>query len=213
MWATFWGCIFLRLSLQFERHVRLGVIIGLFIFGYFSRQIFWFPLSIQAGACAVLFMYIGYIARNVKDNIGKLSAEAKTFGLFFAAFVWFFFMKDFQSFWLVHCDIGRGIVDVFGSMCACVVVIYISKMVEIKFRIAGKFLAFFGRYSLLVLCVHIIELDLFPWWMITGRLEGMGISESGQLWFVIAGKLVADLGFAYIISRVPIVKKVFGYEP
>ena len=74
----------------------------------------------------------------------------------------------------MHCDIGRGIVDVFGSMCACVVVIYISKMVEIKFRIAGKFLAFFGRYSLLVLCVHIIELDLFPWWMITGRFEGMG---------------------------------------
>ena len=37
LWATFWGCIFLRLSLQFERHVRLGVIIGLFIFGYFSR--------------------------------------------------------------------------------------------------------------------------------------------------------------------------------
>ena len=112
----------------------------------------------------------------------------------------------------MHCDSGRGIVDVFGSMCACVVVIYISKMVEIKFRIAGKFLAFFGRYSLLVLCVHIIELDLFPWWMITGRFEGMGISGSGQLWFVIAGKLVADLGFAYIISRVPIVKKVFGYK-
>ena len=40
----------------------------------------------------------------------------------------------------------------------------------------------------------------------------MGISESGQLWFVIAGKLVADLGFAYIISRVPIVSKVIGYE-
>ncbi|RHP70440.1 acyltransferase [Clostridium sp. OF03-18AA] len=212
LWATFWGCIFLRLSLQFERHVRLGVIIGLFIFGYFSRQIFWFPLSIQAGACAVLFMYIGYIARNVKDNIGDLSAEAKTFGLVFAAVVWFFFMKDFQSFWLVHCDIGRGIVDVFGSMCACVIVIYISKMIEIKFRIAGKFLAFFGRYSLLVLCVHIIELDLFPWWMITGRLEGMGISGSGKLWFVIVGKLVADLGFAYIISRVAIVREVFGYE-
>ena len=40
----------------------------------------------------------------------------------------------------------------------------------------------------------------------------MGISESGQLWFVIAGKLVVDLGFAYIISRVLIVRKVIGYE-
>ena len=66
--------------------------------------------------------------------------------------------------------------------------------------------------GLLVLCVHIIELDLFPWWMITGRFERMGISESGQLWFVVAGKLVVDLGFAYIISRVPIVRKVIGYE-
>lgn len=212
LWATFWGCIFLRTSLQVERHVRLGIIIGLFVLGHFSRQIFWFPLSIQAGACAVLFMYIGYIARNVKDNIEELSAEAKTFGLVSAVVIWFFFMKDFQSFWLVHCDVGRGIVDIFGSICACIVVMYISKMIEIKFGIAGRFLAFFGRYSLLVLCVHIIELDLFPWWMITGRLEGMGISGSGQLWFVIAGKLVADLGFVYIISRVSIVRKVFGYE-
>ena len=40
----------------------------------------------------------------------------------------------------------------------------------------------------------------------------MGISGSGKLWFVIVGKLVADLGFAYIISRVAIVREVFGYE-
>ena len=45
---------------------------------------------------------------------------------------WYFFIKDFQSFWLVHCDIGRGIVDIFGSMCACAMVILISRTIDIK---------------------------------------------------------------------------------
>lgn len=212
LWAAFWGSVGLRISLQFERHIRIGFIAALFAGGFFSRNIFWFPFSIQAGACAALFMYIGYIGQDVKDQVERFSAEAKTFGLFFAAVTWFFFMKDFQSFWLVHCDIGRGIVDIFGCTCACVVVIFISQIIEVRLENVGKFLAFFGRYSLLILCVHIVELNLFPWWAIARMLVRMGMPEMCQLWFVMVGKLVADLGCTYIISKIPAIRRVFGYS-
>ena len=212
LWATFWGSIALRVSLEFEQHIRIGFIMALFMGGYFSGKIFWFPLSIQAGACAALFMYIGYIGCCVKDDIKKFPIEAKTFGLLFSMITWIFFIKDFQSFWLVHCDVGRGIVDIFGCICACITVIYISKMLELKFSNIGKVLGFFGKYSLLVLCVHIIELNLFPWWRIARILVRMGMPENLQLCFVAIGKLVADLGCTYIFSKVYVVRKFFGYN-
>ena len=48
LWATFWGSIFLRVSLKFDNSIRLFFVATLFLFGYFSRNLFWFPLSIQA---------------------------------------------------------------------------------------------------------------------------------------------------------------------
>ena len=52
LWASFWGCLFLRATLELEARWRIAVIAALFVFGYYSRNLFWFPLSIQAGACA-----------------------------------------------------------------------------------------------------------------------------------------------------------------
>ena len=67
--ATFWGSIFLRISLNFNKYIRLFSIAAIFAIGYYSRKLFWFPLSIQAGACATLFMYMGNLLNLTKDII------------------------------------------------------------------------------------------------------------------------------------------------
>ena len=213
LWATFWGSIFLRISLNFNKSSRVIAIFGLFALGYYTRKLFWFPLSIQAGACATLFMYMGYLLKQNKDALNSLPKEAKIFGSGFAFVTWISFMKNFQSFWLVHCDIGRGMVDIFGCICACAMVILISRVIEEKLSFIGKPLAYFGKYSLLILCVHIVELDLFPWWRIAWKLVQHNILPAtylSQLVFVIAGKLIIDMGCAFIMSKIPFVRKMFG---
>lgn len=215
LWATFWGSVFLRISLDFNKYTRVFSIFALFALGCYTRRLFWFPLSIQAGACATLFMYMGYLLRQNKDTLLAIPKEAKAFSTVLAFVTWFSFMKNFQSFWLVHCDIGRGMVDVLGCICACACVIMISKFIDDRMSFIGRPLACFGRYSLLVLCVHIIELDLFPWWHVAWKLVQHGVLPANyisQLLFIIAGKLVIDLGLAFILSRIPLARKAFGFR-
>lgn len=211
LWATFWGSVFLRVSFKFNKYFRLCFVIGLFVAGYASRCICWFPFSIQAGACATLFMYMGYLLNDVKIYIVKMSQEAKIFGVGFAIVTWMAFIKNFQSFWLVHCDIGRGIIDIFGCGCACIVIMLISWLIDNKTSILAEILAFFGKYSLFVLCIHIIELNLFPWWRITGKLVQHGFPSQLQLYLVIAGKFLLISIMVWGCTRIEIIRKLFGF--
>ena len=212
LWATFWGSIFLRLSLCFNSLLRILFVLGLFVAGYLTRNLVWLPLSIQAGACAVLFMYMGFLFHKAKDVLKKIPEEIKIFALVLAMIIWFLFIINFKSFWLVSCDIGRGIVDIIGSLCACSIVLFISLYIENKTERFGKLLAYFGNYSLFILCVHIIELNLFPWWQITSNMVENGFPYLLQEPLIVIGKLTIDLFIAWALSKNTYIKKMFGYK-
>lgn len=223
LWASFWGCLFLRATLELEARWRIAVIAALFVFGYYSRNLFWFPLSIQAGACAAAFMYLGYLFREEEGTLSGLSTETRVFGTLAALCTWVMFIKDFQAFWLVNCDFGRGIVDIFGCICSCYVVLLGSYFLERKEQagaagrtVAGRAaaglvggLAYIGKYSLLVLCIHIVELNFLPWFNLFKKY-GMpaGFHQPAR----IAGKMCLDLGGAYLLSKSGAVRKLFGYK-
>lgn len=207
--ATFWGCIFLRVSLSFNRYVRVVYIIILFLLGYYSKSICWFPFSIQAGACATLFMYLGWVVRGVKKYLVNMPQVIKYIGILLAIMIWHLFIRNFQSFWLVHCDVGGGLIDIIGCICACYIVLCISKLIENKTKFISYFLEFYGKTSILVLCVHIIELNLFPWWGLARELVQFGMPDSCQLLFVIISKIVIDLTCVYILSRIDFVRKLY----
>lgn len=212
LWATFWGSLFLKISVKLKENIRIVFILLLFLSGYFSRELFWFPLSIQAGCCATLFMYIGHVYKKNDSIINGLSPECKKVILLFATIVWLFFIKDFKSFWLVHCDIGRGIIDIFGCLCACYVVFQISKYIEFKFVLLGRFLAYIGKYSIFMLCIHIIELNLFPWWRIVNKICQVGMLSGFSLPLVILGKFVVNILGTYICSKWKFTRMLFGFE-
>lgn len=223
LWASFWGCLFLRAALELEARWRIAVIAALFAFGYYSRSLCWFPLSVQAGACAAAFMYLGYLYRAEEGTLCGLSRETKVFGTLAALCAWVMFIKDFQAFWLVNCDFGRGIVDIFGCICACYIVLlgsyFLDRMGQagsadgsvsggIAARLAGG-LAYIGKYSLMVLCIHIVELNFLPWIAI---FQKYGMPAALQQPARIAGKLCLDLGGAYMLSKSGAVRKLFGYK-
>ena len=97
-------------------------------------------------------------------------------------------------------------------MCACAMVILISRTIEIKTKKISNVLAYFGRYSLLILCVHVIELNLVQWWKITDKIIIMGGTEEVRLVVIIICKLILDLGITYILSKITFVRRIFGYK-
>ena len=199
------------------------MIAALFAFGYYSRNLFWFPLSIQAGACATAFMYAGHLFRVEKGILRGLSNETRVFGTLVALCTWVMFIKDFQAFWLVNCDFGRGVVDIFGCICACYVVLLGSYFLERAGQardaggtVAGSAaacltdgLAYIGKYSLLVLCIHIVELNFLPWFAV---FKKYGMPAALHQPARIAGKMCLDLGGAYLLSKSGAVRKLFGYK-
>lgn len=212
LWATFWGSIFMKLAFKLRHEFRLLFIVILFLFGYYSRALFWFPLSFQAGCCATLFMYAGYLCRKAKTVVEAVPNEVKNASALFALIVWLCFMRDFQSFWLVHCDIGRGVTDLFGSLCGCYIVLAVSRLIEKHIAGLRDGLAFIGKYSIFVLCVHIIELNLFPWEQAAGQMIGLGMPAALQLPFIIAGKYIMDIGVTVLCVHVKPVRKLFGLK-
>lgn len=209
--ATFWGSAFLRLSLEMKKKYRVGLILILFIAGIFSGKIFWFPFSLQAGCCATLFMYVGYLFKKSKEKILNLNFKSKILFIILMLIIWIQFIINFESFWLVHCDIGRGIIDIVGSICGAYIIILLSFFIEKYFKRISNFFAFWGRYSLFVLCIHIIELNLFDWKKIVlVFLKNEFLTEYSFIFFLVFLKLLFILIITYICSKSNFIKRIFG---
>ncbi len=216
LWATFWGSILMRVLLIVQGRAagtRIIMVLVLFIAGYWSRNLFWFPFSIQAGCCAVLFIYFGYLFRISKEFFKNMPVETKAAGTIFALAVWIDFIRNFRSFWLVHCDIGRGIIDIAGCICGCYIIMLISWYIGKHTHIISRSLSFLGRYSLFMLCIHNTELNIFPWQRVTQKLVEYGMPGYFQLYLIIAGKLIVIITCTIACANCNIIRKIFGLPP
>lgn len=210
--ATFWGSMCLRILLEVPAAVRLCAVPAIFYLSCRSAlEMYWFPLSIQAGGCALLFMYMGYLAREAVPAVLKLRLEIRAGLLCFAAWVWIRFMVDFERFWLVHCNYGRGPVDIFGSICGVSCVLFFSWVIDRYLPIIPFCLGYLGKYSLLMLCMHIIELDLFPWKKMITQHFGE-LPDEMILRYRIAGKFLWIIPLTILFSRLNLTRLLFGYK-
>lgn len=213
LWALFWAEIMLRKILDLPYYFRVPAVFGIFFIGIWSRKFFWFPLSIQAGCCALLFVYTGYLARQLKRKDRYTHAgEHQAFAFFLSVCMWIWFIKNFHSFWLVYGEIGNGFAGIIGSMCACYALIRIVKWIDQYFGRISKGLAFLGRYSLLFLTYHIIELDVFPWDIFFNSVNyHFPNIVTSLLWFKILGKFIWIIGMLLLTHRWSLIKKIYGY--
>ena len=209
--ASFWGSILLRILLDVKPVYRIPAVFLIFFLCKKSTELFWFPLSIQAAGPALLYMYIGYLGKTIVPAVMGFSKEVKAFLFAGGLWVWISFVVQFKSFWLVHCNYGRGVIDILGSICAACCVLVISYFLTEKFEKAVKGLAYLGQYSLIMLCTHMIELDLFPWRKWSMLLFGE-MSNKGYLLFRICGKFLWIIPITILLSRWNPARKIFGYK-
>lgn len=211
LWATFWGELFLWPIMRARPATRPLLVLGVFFAGYLTKDILWLPLSIQAGAVATLFMYLGHLGKYVKEKLSTSPKEFVVTSIVFSFVVWAAFIRDFQGFWLNVANVGRGAVDIFGSLCACYALFWICKWTEHNVPRLAKGLAYMGQYSIILLSVHLVELTLFPWDLL---LSTWGVtSHPAQLLVMGVGRLALDVPIACGLSRINAVRRLYGMRP
>ncbi len=151
------------------------VVLALFFVGVATRD-WWLPFSIQAGMCVLLFVHIGWLARSFVENpklrLGAmLSRGIPPWMIGICAVAWLIaWQLDGGEMYLVANFFTCIPVDVIGAVAGSILVIWFARCLA-HVPILSKGLAYFGRNSLTVLCLHMFEMNIIPWWDIIVSLN------------------------------------------
>ena len=216
LWATFWASMMLRYLVTCRRWIRIIVVAVVFVSSFYSANVIWLPFSLQAGGCALLFLYLGYLLRKMGSFIKSLDKEVKIIAFLAAVFIWCYAIRHFAGFYLVHCRIPNGVIDVLGSIGGCLVLIELSKqIVRYTSHISG-ILVFAGKYSLLFLCIHLVELSGFPWGYLVRYILAVVQLPSEKIYYmmvVMILKVTFIFCTAHLATKSKMVLKLFGFVP
>ena len=213
LWALFWSVIILRMLLYIPELPRALIVCALVFFASFTAEYSVFlPLSIQPGCIAVMYIYVGYLWKKYKDDIASLAAGLKALLAAAAIIYWTVFIISFRSFWLVNCECGKGIPDFIGSICASFLIIALSHLVTKHAYKLTSVIRCAGRYSIIVLTAHIIELNTFPWNLPVALILGDNASHISSLILTIVLKFIWIFLFTFVVSRIRPARKLFGLK-
>lgn len=200
--AMFFAVLIVRYAIQTKYAALL--IGGAAYVGYATTPIVWLPFSIQAGAMASFFVYIGYCAK--KEKI--LEKKPSLIVLFAALLVWIFCIIDGELY-MVSNTYKNGMLDIIGAVCATyVILILCKKFASVKW--IATILTFYGKNTLIFLCFHLIELNMFPWTRVSGFLNGCGIYGYLCTGIICMAKLAWATLWILFVKRVPLMRKLFG---
>lgn len=184
--ALFQGIVITWWCLQkIEKH--FFVLLGLVGISLFISQYIWLPFSVLTGPIAAVYILLGYEARKLgfftKTGFSFLSIGTSLVMLAIGAW-------KFNGLWLASNWYGNGIMDFACTICGVYVVVHLSRIISQKTKILSGVLSFYGKNSLLIMCVHLLELNLFPWVSVYEKLNCWGIIGHAADFVVMICKLV-----------------------
>ena len=157
--ALFWGKLFLAAANRAP--YTPVVILVLFLWGYHSGWMFWLPLSIQAGACATLFLYLGQRIRE-RDLLAPGALSPLLWLV--AAAVWLMCANlGYKLVMASNAYPGDMLLDVIGGLCGSLCVIKVAQLLARRLPALVRPLAWLGTVTLPVFCMHLVEMDVFLW--------------------------------------------------
>ena len=168
--ALFWAKLLLVLANQTP--FTAMIVLGYFLFGLASSEITWLPLSVQAGFCATLFLYIGQLVR--KYNVIRSPAIHPVLW-FTGLFVWLFCAIHYGKLYMVSNSYNDGIIDIVGAVCGSLCILKISDMLSSNSGCVVSVLRRFGQITLPVFCMHLIELKITPWGLLNPWLFSLPV--------------------------------------
>jgi len=149
-----------------------------------------YSLCFFVGASSIVFYALGFLWAKKKIEV---NVKMAIFGLGFSSLT-FFYLGEMD----VHTMHYPGyLLNVLGAFSATLFLYWLGNAV-LRVAWIKKGLAFYGRWSLLLLGVHYVEFMLFDWY---AKIPDAAV--------VAVLRLVLDAGVTWGLSRIPIVKKIF----
>ena len=178
------------------------VIAGIAIAAYVSSNYFWLPWSLQSGATAAVFVYIGAY---LKEKDFKLK---RNWWLLFVGIIVLLLEVVFK----VKVSIASNyykytIVSVVGAVLISYAILCFSQMLQHCIPIK-KVLCFFGNNSMIILCFHLLELRNIPWNSVCFFLSD--VSKAVQLLAYFVCKLVFVTVCTFFVLKIDFLRKIFN---
>lgn len=203
--ALIWSIIIMQIlqKARLTLWIQEVIVIALFTIGYLSAFYTWFPFSIQAGFSALLFIFIGY---TVKQRQLKIYDKKEVILLAVILWIWslyYSYTNDFMS--LVRSHFPDILHNILGACAASWLIICLCRNLSHKLPLASFFITF-GRYSAVVLCFHLLELNFMPWKVIQLIIP----YDSIALLVIFTGKIIFCYTAILVVQHNTILKNIFS---
>lgn len=146
----------------------------------------------------MIYYFIGYLLKS-RSNGFVLSFPYTLIFVLLSLVSWIFF----SPLGVVDTNYQCFIINVLGSVGAIELIYILSK--KIGLRSDCNILSYIGRISLLVLCVHLIELDFDP---IPNKITTL-FTKNSVLLFIVIYRIIITLILSAVLSKIKIVKQIF----
>ncbi len=207
LWALFIAMVIVNHVLGRKNSEWMIPVIAFIGWSSASHSTAWYPLSIQPGMLAALYLYIGYKARQRNYSLQDEKPAVLVCMFFMAVFS----MHFHKGFGLVQCYMGNGWLDFIASICASCMVYLYSMHVAKDTWLLKKVLLFFGKYSLVILSAHLIEMNVLPLPKLSDMLcSTLHITGMSTFMVLIIIKLIFVSVCVYIVKKIPVLRQAYG---
>lgn len=205
--AMFMSCVFVR-GISEKKYASVWVALVVVV-GYIITKWIWLPFSIQAAMVASGYVYIGYFAKQKKvlEKRFKWSIEILIFTLWILVIM-------FGQINMAKNLYEYGMFSFVGALCGVYVILILCKYFDEKniSTTISKVLTFYGKNSLIILCFHFIELEMFPWGYFQNILAGAGMTT----WMILVLKFAVKMFIAnfsvLIVRKIGFLRKMFSVQ-
>ena len=205
--ALFWAHLLVNLAVHLP-YTFIWIAL-FFAIGYTSAHIGWLPWSIQAGMAAATFVYLGHLAHQL--NLQKILIQYPWLWII-PSIAWVASIWKFSGFSMALNQYGRlPLLTFLGSLGGTVCVVGLSKLIDSSLPLINSALVKLGRYTLAILCVHLLEDDVLPWEIIIPRVLNQFTSLAATL-IIFTVRLIFDLLMALCLHQIPVINRVFFPE-
>ena len=207
----FLAIFFALLLLNFCLHQKYSIlwVIVFVLLGNYTKSVIWLPFSIQAALLSLGYVYIGYEIKrkNLLEKIlSKLIIVAGLFCLWLV-----YIINDGGHLYLVQGYFEKGLIlEILFSTAASLCLLWLSRLISMNTKYIKRFFSFYGKNSLLILCIHLVELNTFRWNTLIDVLKEIGLSHGLCILIMYCLKIIWVTVVSYLIAWVKnkwIVKK------
>ena len=203
--ATFYGTVIVRKFLDSQYLLAITAVIA--YVGCATKQIVFLPFSLQNGMVASFFIAVGVHCR--REKIFERKADALVIAGCVSLTVFAAVNKITLS--MVNVNFPYGILNVVIALATSYLVVKLSQVIETLFPLMGRFFAYCGANSLVILCYHAVEINVLRWGWVDTWLAQYGLTHelvTGISRFLL--RVLFCLAFTVVTNQVKPIKKIFS---